>query len=695
MTILGKWLFRFAVITDAHVADVEESTASPFPVGKLTSARYRYAINLLNEVEVDFVLNLGDMVNPLPSLPTYDEAARRFHEISRPLRHKQYFIPGNHDIGDKPSDWMPADPVNQRALDLYRKHFGPDRQLFEHKGCVFILLNAELLNASLPEEEDQRLWLESSLRQHDGKRVIIAIHYPPFLCRADEFDHYDNIAEPGRSWLLGLLKEHNVEAVFSGHVHNFWLNRWANTDLYVVPSLVFPRQDYSEMYQTEPEPEGGRNDPGKLGFMTIDVYENDHIWRLHRTFGRQQAPDATYKQERRSSTILPIETELPNVGLDLRQSWISFHQIPPSGALDEFYRKEARNDYPLLAINDLGVRDLRIPLNDLLDDRVQKRLFDLKGQRLRLTAYCLGVPGVAAREAIYESRELIDRIEIVWPEERKGETVARLTALKSELGLPIMISPLWAEHGKVDAHGRHLHVINHGFTAADPDSILEFFSGAPPREVVEGVVFWLDIDESFSRSVGDISRLAGGLGLDAHVVARLTGANPAEWQDDERHTGTGSVLAQLAAIMAPNVRIYLDAFVDVDRGYYRRAGLIDKQYNPRAGWHAMRALRTELFSISNATVAERPVGIGKWQLYAISGNSEDNFIACYSAASDGPASSLEIPSGAMNLRITDLCDPSEPEAIVSVDKLVQVLSEFSTSSIDATPGPYLITPRHS
>ena len=24
MTNLGKWLFRFAVITDAHVADVEE-----------------------------------------------------------------------------------------------------------------------------------------------------------------------------------------------------------------------------------------------------------------------------------------------------------------------------------------------------------------------------------------------------------------------------------------------------------------------------------------------------------------------------------------------------------------------------------------------------------------------------------------------------------------------------------------------
>ena len=447
MTTLGKWLFRFAVMTYAHVADVEESTASPFPVGRLTSSRYRHAINLLNEHDVDFVLNLGDMVNPLPSLPTYEPAALRFHEISRPLRHKHFFIPGNHDIGDKPSGWMPADPVNARALDLYRKHFGPDRQLFEHNGCVFILLNAELLNAALPEEHEQRSWLEDALRQHDGKRIFMAIHYPPFLCKADEFDHYDNIAEPARSWLLALLEAHNVEAVFSGHVHNFWLNRWATTNLYVVPSLVFPRQDYAEMYASEPEPEGGRNDPAKLGYMTVDVYEKDHVWRMHRTFGVKQPPNSTYQRVRRPATVLPVETHLTNVGLDMRQSWISFHQVPPSGALDEFYRKDVRNDYPLLAINDLGVTDLRIPLNDLLDANVRQRLFDLRSQRLRLTVYCLGLPDPAARDAIEACRDLLDRVEVVWPERQMAVLPNAIAALRSELGLPGLVSPRWAEHG--------------------------------------------------------------------------------------------------------------------------------------------------------------------------------------------------------------------------------------------------------
>ena len=689
MTDLGKWLFRFAVITDAHVADVERSTASPFPVGRLTSARYRYAINLLNEHDVDFILNLGDMVNPLPSLPTYDEAARRFHEISRPLKHKQYFIPGNHDIGDKPSGWMPADPVNQQALDLYRKHFGPDRQLFAHKDCVFILLNAELLNAPLPEEEEQRHWLENALREHDGKRIMMAIHYPPFLCSADEFDHYDNIAEPGRTWLLGLLERHKVEAVFSGHVHNFWLNRWADTSLYVVPSMAFPRQDYSEMYATEPEPEGGRNDPGKLGFMTVDVYENEHVWRMHRTFGLEQSPGAAYVPQHRPSTVLPAETELPNVGLDMRQSWISFHQVPPSGALDEFYRKEVRNDYTLLAINDLGVRDLRIPLNDLLDERIRQRLFDLRRERLRLTVYSFGTPGPTARRALTESRELLDRLEIVWPEKMKHDLASNLASLKAELALPIIVSPLWAEHGKMDIQGRHLHVINHGFPDADPGKLEQFFNGASPGEVADGIVFWLDVDDGFLKTVAAISKLAKAKGLEAHVIARLTGANPAEWQHDDRHAATGAAISQLAAISALNVRIYLDAFMDVDRGYYRRAGLIDKQCNPRAGWHAMRALRSELSSASEITVADQQVVLGNWCLYPIRKDGKESYVACYSEADPGPASPADVLSQAGRFKFIDLCSTGGPETINTIDELRSALTAISDRS---TASLYYVEP---
>ncbi len=695
MTTNGNWLFRFGVITDAHVADVEESTASPFPVGRLTSSRYRHAINLLNQQDIDFILNLGDMVNPLPSLPTYDKAAERFHDISSALRHEQYFIPGNHDIGDKPSGWMPANPVNPQALELYRKHFGPDRQLFEHKGCVFILLNAELLNASLPEEEEQRHWLEGALRDHDGKRIMMAIHYPPFLFSADEFDHYDNIAEPGRTWLLDLLKRHNVEAVFSGHVHNFWLNRWANTDLYVVPSLVFPRQDYSEMYATEPEPEGGRNDPDKLGFMTVDVYDNRHVWRLHRTFGARQLPGETYQSRCRPSTILPCETALKNVGLDMRHSWISFHQVPPSGALDEFYRKDVRNDYPLLAINDLGVRDLRIPLNDLLDERVRQRLFDLSGQGLRLTVYCLGEPGPSARRALVESRSLLDCIEIVWPEKRKGELRARMAALKADLGLPIIVSPLWAEHGKMDAQGRHLHVINHGFPDAEPESVLEFFGGALPRDVTDGVVFWLDVDDQFLRKTQAIARLAKEHELDAHVIARLTGDNPAEWQDDERCAATGSVIAQLAAIMAPNTRIYLDAFIDVDRGYYRRAGLIDKQCNPRAGWHAMRAVRSIFHDAHDPKTIDEPVAAGNWTFYPIQGAGSESYIACFVDETERFAPISELQARAQSFRVVDLCASGDAGKIVAADELSSVLSDTAKRLPGTVPGPYHVTSRTS
>ena len=39
----------------------------------------------------------------------------------------------------------------------------------------------------------------------------------------------------------------------------------------------------------------------------------------------------------------------------MRLPWITHHEIPPSGALDEFYRKQVRNDYPFLALYELGI----------------------------------------------------------------------------------------------------------------------------------------------------------------------------------------------------------------------------------------------------------------------------------------------------------------------------------------------------
>ena len=77
-----------------------------------------------------FVLHLGDLIHPVPSMPGYATAAADFQSIMAPLELPCYVIPGNHDVGDKPVEWAPAGVVRDDYLDLWTEHFGRPLPVF-------------------------------------------------------------------------------------------------------------------------------------------------------------------------------------------------------------------------------------------------------------------------------------------------------------------------------------------------------------------------------------------------------------------------------------------------------------------------------------------------------------------------------------------------------------------------------------
>ena len=246
----GALLFSFAVVADTHVNPDDDRSSSPWRTNALANARARAVVAQLNALEPDFVVHLGDMVHPLPSQPSYAAAARRFHALLADLQAPLYLVPGNHDVGDKPTPWTPAAPVNAHFLNLYRAQFGSDHYAFDHRNCRFIVMNGPILNSGLADEHAQWSWLEQQLAT--DRRIFLFNHYPPFLHEADEDEHYDNIAEPARSRLLDLLRRHRVEALFGGHVHNFFYNRVGATDCYVLPAVSAVRHDYMELFPAPP-----------------------------------------------------------------------------------------------------------------------------------------------------------------------------------------------------------------------------------------------------------------------------------------------------------------------------------------------------------------------------------------------------------------------------------------------------------
>ena len=347
----GCILFTVGIVADTHCNEREDLSASPYPANAEANPRARHAFHRLNEAKPAFVVHLGDMVNPIPELPTYEAAAQQFKQVAGVLDMPLHLVPGNHDIGDKPVSWMPAGTVDEHSIALYEQTFGPHFYVFTRSGIRFIVLNASLINSGLVAEDRQREWLEAELATRPDIRTFVFIHYPAYVSRSDEPGSYDNIDEPGRSWLLGLVERYRPEALFAAHVHNFWYDVHGETETYVLPSTCFVRHDYSELYRIEPGDQFGRNDTAKLGYALLDIYERGHVARYQRTYGatlaRGEAPETvgalTVEIDSRISTI-------DNVAVDLRRSWAEELDIAASGAVDEFQRKRARNDYPVVIL---------------------------------------------------------------------------------------------------------------------------------------------------------------------------------------------------------------------------------------------------------------------------------------------------------------------------------------------------------
>ncbi len=595
---LGEKLFTFVVYTDSHVNQSEHESMSPHEVNKLANGRHRHVLNEINRISPDFAIHLGDLVHPVPVMDIYADAADRFHEQTKELECPLHLIPGNHDVGDKPIKWGPAEVVSDKSLALWEKHFGPHFHSFEHNGCKFILLNAQIINSGLAADRAQRDWLESELDSSAGKRIFVCIHYPPFVFSPEELEYYDNIAEPGRSWLLGLFERHSVEASFSGHVHNFWYHRHADTQLYILPSITFVRHDYSEMYRVPAGTEAGRNDEVKLGYYIVDVHEGGHMCHPIRTYGQILAPDAPKPEPKKSvPPIHPLQNSHTALGIDLRQPWAEIVAIQPSGGLDEFARKIVRNDYPLQALWEMGISRLRVPLQDLTDPQVRSRMADLRDLGMRFTAFSFEIPKDIYRDALVNHGHLLEAWEVGFAWSDFDEIRDGIKTLKGEVDLKIFLTKLRSKEDLETDGQRYYHVINHGFAVSDREAMEDVLNNPANAGLVDGFVFRVARERDAWSEIQAIGSLVEALNTRASIHVRLSTANPAGEAVDDLANANLVAETLLASLPHANLTSYLDTLADADRGYFVHTGLVDRRFNPRLGLKVVRHLHSALTEV--------------------------------------------------------------------------------------------------
>src|SRR5947209_10322716 len=208
----GMSQFRLTQISDTHLAR---------RLTKLTDNFHRVS-EYIDATRPDLVINSGDLAFDAPTNPGDLDFARSLHDV---LPVTCRYLPGNHDIGDNPTQIGPVPPqqVNEASRQAYFSLFGDDCWRFDAVGWCFIGLNSLVMNSGLSSEGEQFEWLARELAGASGKPVALFLHKPLFLNAPEdpelEATSIRYVPQPARRRLIEMLRSADLRLIASGHVH--------------------------------------------------------------------------------------------------------------------------------------------------------------------------------------------------------------------------------------------------------------------------------------------------------------------------------------------------------------------------------------------------------------------------------------------------------------------------------------------
>src|SRR6202790_1776559 len=167
--------FRLTQISDTHLARRLPSLTQNF----------QRLSEYIDATRPDLVINSGDLAFDGPVQRDDLEFAKTLHDaLPAPCR----YLPGNHDIGDNPTQVAPppSQPVTEASQQAFLSIFGEDRWRFEAAGWCFIGLNSLVMNTGLASEAEQFDWLASPLAAGNGQPVALFVHKPLYLNAPDD-----------------------------------------------------------------------------------------------------------------------------------------------------------------------------------------------------------------------------------------------------------------------------------------------------------------------------------------------------------------------------------------------------------------------------------------------------------------------------------------------------------------------------
>ncbi len=574
------------LVADTHFLQPGMRGAEEFPSRGKQTDRARLVLEYFGDAEVS--LHLGDLVQEYPEMEgfvaAYEAGLSELGATGAEIR----IVAGNHDVGDKPDATMPTHPVEEKMLEWFHERVGRSWYAIERGEIVVIVLNSQILNTGMEAEAAQRRWLEESLEGAGEKRKLLFFHLPLYLDKPEErgLGHYDVIGEPTREWVVELIRKHGIELAGGAHVHWAFFDRIGDCRYFQFASSSFTRPGFGQLFAASPAPEQGRDDYPKLGFYRLRVLRDRidvHFIRTEGAPDRFRAPAPGFRP-----LLTRVSAGLPDcrVGMSLVQPVSHRADVPI--VFPSVIRHTVRNDYPLLLIQELGVRHLRIPDGDLDRPFQRERLTLLlkEGPSYDLSGFSLeglvgqAKKGIGGKRPLYvewqlEGVVLPDAERLRWAQGELEDTGIGLSLC------PVVPGPLVA--GKQHPRTRF------GYEEESLRNLQDFLKEKGLR--VDRVLFRLESGVSSIDRVRDLAE-TGGAGSESPVLdfAFAFGS-----LDDATNCREG-IEAFIASMLCPGSRFFLEPLLDFDRTMDVTNGLLDGRCNPRPAFDRFRLLHTLLFS---------------------------------------------------------------------------------------------------
>lgn len=231
---------RFGVITDLHYANRAPRTGMNRYYAE-SLAKLKECVELMNEQEVDFLIQLGDLKDE-GEIPNENETLGFLDAIEKEFRlfaGPRFHVLGNHDH-DSISKQQFLNKVEIEGLNHSSGYYSFDKQSFHFlvldanytaEGVPYNKGNFDWKDAHIPAEQVQ--WLEQDLKRNQ-KPTIVFVHH-----RLDSPLDQQHLGPNNAFAIRELLEQSgNVLVVFQGHHHVGDLRKINDIHYYTLKAAV-------------------------------------------------------------------------------------------------------------------------------------------------------------------------------------------------------------------------------------------------------------------------------------------------------------------------------------------------------------------------------------------------------------------------------------------------------------------------